>query len=178
MRRSLLVLALALAAWPHTAAAQRVGYVDSEVILRQLPDYRQAEQNVDRLGAQWQTELQKLQTEVEAAEREYAAREVLFTDAERTQRRADIEAKRREIDAYRLRHFGPEGELFREQQQRLRPLQERVLTAIETVAEDGDYDFVLDRASGPILLFTNPRFDLSDLVLEELGVTPTAAAGR
>lgn len=175
MPRSLPLVVLLVLAAALPSAAQRVGYVDSEVILRQLPEYRQAGQDVDRLGAQWQAELQRLEGEAEALEREYAAREVLFTDAERQQRRQDIEAKRREIDAYRLRHFGPDGELFREQQQRLRPLQERVLTAIETVAEDGDYDFVLDRASGPILLFTNPRFDLSDLVLEELGVTPTTA---
>jgi outer membrane protein len=107
---------------------------------------------------------------------EFAAREILFTDEERTRQMQAIEAKRQERDALRARYFGPQGELFREQQTQLRPAQERLLAAVEIVAEEGDYDYVFDRAGDYVFLYTRSRFDLTDAVLLELGVGVGAAA--
>ena len=165
-------LALALVAAPEARAQQRLGYVDSEVILQQLPEFQTVRQTVDRLAAEWQAELQGMQREVEALEQEYAAREVLFTAEERDRRRADLAARRTEMDAYRQRRFGPEGDLFREQQQQLRPIQERILAAVETIADEGGYDFVFDRSGDYVFLFVRAQHNLTDLVLDELGVDP------
>ena len=164
------LLAVCAAAAP---AAQKVGYVDSEEILRQLTDYQTAQQEVDRLAQQWQSELTRMATEIEEAESDFAARELLYTDEERTGARQAIAQQRRERDLYRDKHFGPDGDLFREQQQRMRPVQERVLEAVETVAEEDGYEYVFDRAGEFLFLYAAPKHNLSDRVLDELGVAIT-----
>lgn len=166
----LLVLALAAALVPTAAAQQKLGFVDSSTILTQMPEFQTAQQELDRLTQQWQGEVTALTTEADEMADQYAAREILYTDEERGQQQALIAAKRTERDALRMRYFGPEGELFREQQNRLRPAQERLLAAIEAVAADGEYDFVFDRSGDYLFLYTRPRHNLTDLVLEELGI--------
>ena len=167
---ALALVALCTAAQP---AAQKVGYVDSDAILSRLTDYQTAQQEVDRLAQEWQSELDRMKREIEEAERDFEARELLYTDEERTAAQQAIEALRRERDSYRSRHFGPTGELFKEQQQRMRPVQERVLEAIEVVAEEDGYEYVFDRAGEFLFLYAAVKHDLSDRVLDELGVPVT-----
>lgn len=171
--RSIALLALLAA---PAAFAQKVGYVDSQTILPLLPEYQSARQEVDRLAAEWQGELGALEREIATAEGEFAARELLYTADEREQRLGEIEAQRTEMAQLRRRHFGPDGDLFREEQQRMRPVQERVLQAVETVAEEGGYDFVFDRGGDVVFLYARAALNLTDLVLEELGVDPERRA--
>jgi outer membrane protein len=174
--RTLLVLVLALAALaPTVAAQQKIGYVDSDAILDRMPEYRTVQQELDRLATQWQAEVDAASAEGDRMTSEFAAREILFTDDERERQLAAVVAKRQEAEALRRRYFGPEGELFREQQTRLRPVQERLLSAIETVATNGDFDYVFDRAGDYVFLYTRPRHNLTDLVLDELGIRVGAA---
>lgn len=167
-----LLLALAVPA----VAQQRIGYVDSAYILPRIPEYQTAQQQIDRQAQQWQAELDERAAEVAELEREFTARELLFTEAERDRRRREISDRRRDNDALRLRYFGPEGELFREQARLLRPVQERLLEGIEQVASDANYDFVFDLSGDYLFLFARPQHDLSDRVLDELGIDP--APGR
>jgi outer membrane protein len=168
------VLALAAATLaalaPAAAAQQKLGYIDSDVVLERMPEYRTVQQEIDRLAATWQAEVDALAREADALEAEFAAREILYTDEERDRQLAAVAAKRQEHDALRRRYFAAEGELFREQQARLRPVQERLLAAIEAVAADGEYDFVFDRAGDYLFLYARPRHDLTDLVVDELGL--------
>lgn len=168
--RTLALLALVVGLAPLAAAQQKIGFVDSNRILERLPDYQTVQQDVERLGQQWQAEVATLDAEVEGMERDFAARVLLYTADESERRRGEIEARRQERDALRRRYFGPEGELFREQQNRLRPVQERILAAVETIAAEGDYDFVFDRAGDFLFLYAQPRHDLTDLVMDELGI--------
>ena len=168
MRAALIALAV-LAAVP-ALAQQKIGFIDSDQILERMPEFRTAQQEIDRLAAQWQQEVDGLEAEAEQMVAEFAAREILYTDDERTRQLAAVDAKRQEHVALRRRYFGPEGELFREQQTRLRPIQERLLVAVETVANDGEYDYVFDRSGDYVFLFARPRFNLNDLVLDELGI--------
>ena len=177
MRRFLPVLALAAFALP-AAAQQKVGFVDSERILALMPEYRTAQQDVDRLATQWQAEVDAVAQEADGLQADYSARELLYTAEERTRGLADITARRQAADALRRRYFGPDGELFREQQTRLRPVQERLLTAIETVATDGDYDFVFDRTGEIVFLYARSRNDLTDRVLDQLGLTVGPGGAR
>lgn len=179
MSRLLVFAAIGLVALP-AASQQRVGFVDSQRILERLPDYQSAQQDVERLAVQWQAEVATIDTDISAMESDYAARALLYTPEEAERRRGEIASRRQERDALRRRYFGPEGELFREQQNRLRPVQERVLTAVEAVATEGNYDYVFDRSGDFVFLYARARFDLTDLVLEELGVlgAGTAGAGR
>ena len=177
MRLILPALALVLAAAP-AVAQQKVGYVDSERILALMPEYRTALQDVDRLTTQWQAEIDATTREADALQADFSARELLYTAEERTRGVADITARRQAAEALRRRYFGPEGELFREQQTRLRLVQERLLTAVETVAADGDYDFIFDRTGDVVFLFARSRNDVTDKVLDQLGLTvgPGAAS--
>jgi outer membrane protein len=174
IRTALVVVLAALAAGP-AMAQQRIGYVDSAYILSRVPEYATAQQTLDRQAQQWQNDLDQRRTEIEEMERDFSARELLYTDAERDRRRREISDRRRESDALRLRYFGPEGELFREQNRLMRPVQERVLEAIEAVARDGNYDYVFDKSGDYLFLFARAQHDLSDRVLDELGIE---AAGR
>ena len=170
---ALLVLAIAV----PVAAQQKIAHVDSDAILERLPDYNSAKQEVERLTAQYQAEIDALKREAEGLEREFEARELLYTEQERTAAEAAIVAKRQEVDALRRRYFAPEGELFREQQQRLRPIQERVLEAVETVASDLSYDYVLDRAGEIVFLYARAQHDITERVLDELGVNTALGGG-
>jgi outer membrane protein len=174
MRLTLALAALAALA-PAAAAQQRLAFVDSEVILRVLPEYQTARQQVDRAAAEWQAELDAMQVEVDALVREFEARELLYTPEDRERALAEIEARRTEMGQYRRRHFGADGELFRQEQQLLRPIQERVLEAVETVADDGGYDFIFDRSGDLVFLYARDAHNVTDLVLVELGIDPETA---
>ncbi len=171
--RSLVLLALAFFAAAPALAQQKLGYVDSQAILQALPEYQSVRQEVDRMATTWQNELTAMTREIEGMERDYAARELLYTAEERTTRQGEIAARRTEMEQYRRRKFGPDGELFREEQTRMRPVQQRVLEAVETVAEELDYGFVFDRGGDIVFLYARPADNLTDRVLEELGVDPT-----
>lgn len=180
MRASLLIAALVTLVAGPASAQQKIGFVDSDVILERMPEYRTAQQEVDRLATQWQAEVDAVETEAEQLTAEFAAREILYTDEERERELQALAAKRQEHTALRARYFGPEGELFRQQQTLLRPIQERLLVAIEAVAEDGDYDYIFDRSGDYVFLFARSRNNLNDLVMDELGIGVGVAgqAGR
>ncbi len=151
-------------------AQHRIGYVDTEYILSKLPEYQAVQQRLDQMVRDWQAELEQRRQEIDRMFEEYQARELLYTPEERQRRREEIARAEAELDRLRQQYFGPEGELFRQQETLLRPLQERILEAIENVAREEGYDYVLDKAAAPLLLYAPPEHDLSDRVLAELNV--------
>lgn len=168
-RLSLIFLAL-LTATSALSAQQKVGYVDSEMILRQVPEYATVQQNLDRLAGDWQAEMTRQQREIDTAFQEYQSRELLYTADERKEKQEEIIRKEEELEQYRIRYFGPEGELFKRQEQLMRPIQERILEAVEEVATGGGYDYVLDKSGSTLFLFYRDQYDLSIEVLEEMGI--------
>ena len=158
--------------------AQKIGYVDSNLILEKMPEYAQIKQSIDQQAQQWEQELDRLKDEVEQLFREYQARELLYTQEERRTKQERIRTKERELDQVRTRYFGAEGELFKKQEQGMRPLQEKVLNAIDAVAKRESYDFVFDKGGDYIFLFARDTFDISKLVLEELGINTNPQTNR
>lgn len=167
--RALLSFLLLFAALP-ALAQQKIGYIDSEYIFSRVPEYNTIQQQIERQAQQWRQEVERRQNELDERFREYQARELLYTAEERRQRREDIIREEQDIDRLRVRYFGPEGELFTQQQTLMRPLQERLLTAIEAVATADNYDYVFDRSGEFLFVFLRPQHDLSDRVLLELGI--------
>lgn len=164
---------------PAAAQAQhRIGFIDSGYILERIPDYQTAQQQLERQAQQWQSELDGLKAQIRELEQDFIARELLFTEDERQRRREAISERRREHDALRLRFFGPEGELFREQARLLRPIQERLLAAVEEVAREGNYDYVFDKGGDFLFLYARAQHDLSDRVLAELGIDMATRTAR
>lgn len=174
--RALALAALVAALAAPAVAQQKLGFVDSERILELMPEYRTTQQEVDRLAAQYQAEVEAIAREADTRQADFAARELLYTSDERTRVVGEITDRRQAGEALRRRYFGPEGELFREQQARLRPVQERLLAAIETVASDGDFDFIFDRTGEYVFLYARPRNDLTDRVIDALGLTVGASS--
>ena len=150
-----------------------IAYVDSEYIYSRYPEFATAQQQLDRLTAQWTSELENRQAEVDQQFREYQARELLYTQDERQRKQEEIMQAEQDLNNRRMQYFGPEGELYRQQDQMLRPIQEKVLIAVETVATAEEYDYVFDRSGDYIFLYANDKHDISDLVLEELGIEVT-----
>ncbi len=152
------------------AHAQKVGFVDSAFILDNLPAYATVQQQIGRLEEQWEAEIEEQRQAVEEMRREFQARELLYTDEERRQRRTAIGEAERELQQLRTRYFGPDGELYTRQEELMRPIQERILAAVEEVATAEGYDYVLDKSGDYLFLFARDQYDLSTEVLRELGV--------
>lgn len=155
---------------PSASAQQRIGYVDSEFILNNTPEYATVQQQLDRMAQEWQNELEERRDEVDALFREYQARELLYTSEERQRKRDEIMRAEEEVERLRMQYFGPEGDLFEQQERLMRPIQERVLAAIEKVAEREGFDYVFDKGGDFLFMYAREQYDLSDDVLEELGI--------
>ncbi len=168
-----------LGLWALSAnAQQKIGYIDSEQILNRLPEYQDAQQRLERLAQQWQQQLEAMQREIDQLFRDYQAREVLYTEEMRRQKQQEILNKERALEQFREQKFGPQGELFQQQTQLIRPIQERVLQALRQVAEEQGYDFVFDKSGSLLFLYARPQYDLTDRVLEKLGISATPAPTR
>jgi len=155
---------------PAAHAQQRIGYVDTEYILDRMPEYKTVQQKLDKLEQQWRTEIQQQREKVRKLEQEFEARELLYTEEERTRKQEAISEARTQVEQLRQQYFGPEGELYARQKELMRPIQQRVLEAAESVATADGYDYVVDKKGDTMFLFARDEHDLSDRVLRELGI--------
>ena len=176
MRRLSLLPLLLLAALP-AFGQQKIAHVDSETILQRMPEYATVQQQLERQQQEWQADITRRREALDTQFRDYQARELLYTNDERQRRRDEIARAETEVEGLRARYFGPEGELFTQQQALMRPIQERVLAAIEAVAMADGYDYVFDKGGDVLFLFARQQFDLTDRVMRELGLTTNAGAG-
>ena len=174
----LLTITAGLVAAVPASAQQKVGYVDSEYILSLTPEYVSVQQQLDRTAEEWNDELEEMASDIEEQFREYQARELLYTNEERQSRRNEIMQAEAALEQQRVAYFGPEGEIFSQQELLLRPIQERILTAIDEVATQEGFDFIFDKSGDFLFLFAQERWDMSDKVLEELGIDVTTASQR
>ncbi|MEM8899501.1 MAG: OmpH family outer membrane protein [Bacteroidota bacterium] len=158
--------------------AQRIAYIDSEFIMDQIPEYQAAQDEIDRISQKWQEELEGKYRSIEQMYSEYTAGEVLMTEDTKRDKQEAIFAAEREAKEYREKKFGYSGELFELQESKVNPLQEKVFKAVETVAKRKKYDYVFDKSGEVTWLFTNSTYDLSQLVLEELGIYQDDDSGR
>ncbi len=165
-----LTLILCMLVSVPAAAQLKIAFVDSEFIYSQYPEFATVQQQLDRLTDQWTKDLQERQRAVDALFQEYQARNLLYTHDERQRKQEEIMRAEEELSGRRMQYFGPEGELYRQQDQLLRPIQEKVLIAIEEVATAEGYDFVFDRSGDLTFLFAEERHNISIQVLDELGI--------
>jgi len=150
---------------------QKIGYVNTDLIVSQMPGYNDLEEELERISQQWRNELKKMEQEIEELKQEFSSREILFTDEIRKQREEEIEQKVQQREQYLEQKFGPEGEYFKKQQELLEPIQRKVFEAISVVAQREDFDFVFDRAQNTSLLFSKKEWNINKKVLTELGIT-------
>lgn len=155
------------------AQNQKIGYIDSEIIMQQMPEYGGVEQRLSLLSDNWRQEIDELEKEIEQLKDDFEAREILFTDEMREEKQLEIEEKSRQLDQLIENRFGPEGEYFTRQKELLEPIQRQIFDAINSVAERDGFDFVFDRSQDTKFLFARAEWNLTEEVMLELGLDST-----
>ncbi len=149
--------------------AQKYAFVDSEYIRNNIPAFTAAQEQLDKLSKQWEKEVADGYANVEQMYKSYQNESVLLSQDMKTKREEAIIAKEKEMKTLQNKYFGMEGDLFKKREELVKPIQDEILKAIKEIAVDGSYAVIFDTASGGNILFANPKFDISDQVLEKLG---------
>ncbi len=155
--------------------AQKFGYVDMNYILKQMPEYTEAQSEIDKLAKGWEGEIQTMYKEIEQMEASLKAEEILLTVDMKNDRQAEIDEKMLELKEYQKQIFGFEGLYFLKKKELIKPVQDLVFAATERVAKNNRLQIVFDKSSELIMIYTDPIHDYTDYVLEELGLIENEA---
>ena len=150
--------------------AQKFGYVDMNYILNKMPEYKQAQAEIEQLAKGWETEIQKMYQEVELMEAGFKAEEVLLTVDMQKERMMEIDLKMRELKEYQKQIFGFDGLYFLKKKELIKPVQDQVFEAVQKVAKNNRLQIVFDKSGDLVMIYTDPVHDYTDYVLEELDV--------
>ena len=148
---------------------QKIAFIDTEYILQNIPEYTDAQEEINQMSANWVKELRALQNKIDKLKRDYQIESVLLSDDMKNRRETEIAEKEQALADLQSQYFGPEGELFSKKIELIQPIQEKIYNAIQQVAQVKNYAFVLDKAAGNTILYCNEKFDISDEVLDEIG---------
>lgn len=169
MKQLLLIFVLALSLGTVTQA-QRYAIVDTKFILDKIPDYQEAQKQLDQFSVQWQKEIDDKQVALDKMYKNFEAEQVLLSDDLKKKREDELFVREKEVRDLQRKRFGFEGDLFRKRQELVKPIQDRVYNAIQKIAVNRQYDFILDKSEGITIIFADPKLDRSEDVLRELGV--------
>lgn len=167
MKKALFVVMLAFLG--ATAFAQKIAYVDTDYILKSIPAYESAQEQLELMSKDWQSEIEAKYAEVEQMYKEYQAEKVLLTEEMKQKREDEIVQKEKQTRDLQKKYFGSEGDLFKKRQELIKPIQDDIFNAIKEMATSGGYAFILDAAGGATFLYSDPKYDKSDDVLQKLG---------
>ena len=150
--------------------AQRYAVIDSKYILDKLPEYKEAQKLLDQFSEQWQQEIDQKQTLVDKMFKEYDAEQVMLSDVLKKKREDELYNKEKELRDLQKKRFGFEGDLFKKRQELIKPIQDRVYNAVQKLAVEKQYDFILDKSEGITVIFADPKLDKSADIIRNLGV--------
>lgn len=156
------------------ASAQRFAWIDTEYILSQMPEFTAAQKQVETLSSQWAKEIEDRQKEIDGLYRNLAAEQALLTDEMRSQRETEIRKKESELADFQKKKFGFEGEVFSKKKDLLKPIQDKVYEAVQKLAREKGYDVIFDKSGALTMLYSNPKMDKSDEVIELMGIAKKA----
>ena len=168
MKKYLLILVLFFSFMTSAQKAQRIAYIDMNYILENIPEYVEAQSKLDGKIKKWQIKLDNLSSEVKKLETDLSNEKPLLTKELITEREEDIEIKKGELKHLQISYFGPTGDLYQLRKQLAKPVQDHVYNAIQEIAKRKRYDFVLDKSSDLIILYSNSKFDISEQVLNSI----------
>jgi outer membrane protein len=149
--------------------AQKYAFVDTEYILDRIPAYKAAQDQLDKMAQDWQEEVETMYAGIEKMFQDFQAEKVLLTEEMKTKKEEEIINKEKEVKDLQQKYFGRDGNLFDKRQELIKPIQDEVYKAVKEIASEGNYAVIFDTASGANMLYTNPKYDKSDEVLEKLG---------
>jgi outer membrane protein len=163
------LLFIALIALPMSVFAQKYALVDMEYILKNVPAYERANEQLNQISKKWEGEIEAILTEVETMYKKYQSESVFLSDAQKQKTEEAIMSKEKEASDLKKKYFGSEGELFKKRQSLMAPIQDEIYNAVRDISDQKGYQLILDRASGGSIIYASPKIDISDEVLQKLG---------
>jgi len=158
--------------------AQKFAYVDSQYILDNLPEYSEAQAQLDEISAQWQKEIEAKFAEVDKMYQDYQAQAVLLPEDMKKKKEQEIVDREKDAKNLQRQRFGQNGDLMKKRQEWVKPIQEKVYNAIQDISTSNNYAIVFDKSGALTILFSNPKYDISDEVLDNLGAASSGRKGR
>ena len=166
---SLVILVLFLSVF-NAQSQSRYAVINTKYILDKIPEYKEADKKLKVLGDQWQSEIDDKQMVLDKMYKNYEAEQFMLSDDLKKKREDELFAKEKELRDLQKKRFGYEGDLFKERQKLVKPIQDKVYNAVQKMATARSYDFILDKSEGITIIFADPKLDKSDDVLKELGI--------
>ena len=167
MKKIMLMLVMVLSAL--TASAQKFALVDMDYILKNIPAYERANEQLNQVSKKWQAEVEALNTEAQTMYKNYQNEAVFLSQEQKKKKQDDIMKKEKEASDLKRKYFGPDGELFKKRQSLLEPIQDEIYNAVKGIAQQRGFQLILDRASDNGIIFASPSIDISNEVLAKLG---------
>ncbi len=167
MKKTMMVCLMCLMA--VAANAQKFALVDMDYILKHVPQYERANEQLNQVSKKWQAEVEALTTEAGTMYKNYQNEVVFLSQEQKKKKQEEIMNKEKEASELKKKYFGPEGELFKKRESLMAPIQEEIYNVIKDISEMRGYSLVLDRASDTGIIFGSPKIDISNEVLEKLG---------
>lgn len=167
MKKILAICALALMA--ITAQAQKFALMDMEYVLKNIPAYERANEQLNQVSKKWQAEVEALNTQAATMYKNYQNEVVFLSKEQKAAKQEEIMLKEKEAADLKKKYFGPEGELFKKRESLMSPIQEEIYNVVKEISEQRGYSLVLDRASDSAIIFGSPKIDISNEILQKLG---------
>ncbi len=167
--KRLALLMVAMLAFASSSMAQKYALIDMEYILKNIPAYEMANEQLNQISQRWQKECEDKAAEAQTMYKNYQSDLVFLTEDMKVKREEEIRDKETEVVELRRKYFGPEGELYKKRESLMKPIQDDIYNAVKKIAEEKGYSMVLDRASSPNIIFASPKADVSNEVLSKLG---------
>lgn len=168
MKKNLLITAL-FCLVGLAANAQKFALIDMEYILKNIPAYERANEQLNLISKRWQGEVEAVALEAQTLYKNYQSEAVFLSEEQKTKKEEEIVAKEKEAQELKRKYFGPEGELYKKRESLMTPIQEEIYNAIKDISDQKGYSLILDRASDAGIIFANPKIDISNEVLTKLG---------
>jgi outer membrane protein len=168
--KKLFILATCFLLLATVTVAQRYAVIDSKYILDKLPEYKDAQKLLDQFSEQWQQEIDQKQALMDKMYKDYEAEQVMLSDVLKKKREDELYNKEKELRDLQKKRFGFEGDLFKKRQELIKPIQDRVYNAVQKLATEKQYDFILDKSEGITVIFADPKLDKSADIIRNLGV--------
>jgi outer membrane protein len=169
--KKLLIIAITILATTSFTQAQRYCVIDSKYILENLPDYKNAQDKLDEVSAQWQKEVDAKGQQVKKMYNSYQAEKVMLSGEMQTKREEEIVKREDEAKKLQRKYFGQDGEIFKKRQELVKPIQDKVYNAIQKMASNKNYDIIFDKSAGISVFYSDTKLDKSKDILLELGVS-------
>lgn len=169
--KKILLATILVATIAITTNAQRYAVIDTKYILEKLKDYKDADKKIQQTADGWQKQLDSLQAELDRMYKNYDAEQYMLTEELKKKREAELFNKEKDLRELQKKRFGYEGDLFKERERLVKPIQDRVFNAIQKLAVAKGWDFVLDKSEGITVIFADPKLDKSEEVLRELRIS-------